>query len=85
MIRLVRLSTGADGQSQVSEEEVELEPAGTDRASAWVPAREVRFQESPPGAELDWHVAPRRQYVITLSGVLEFTTRRGRGLPGGPR
>ena len=84
MIRLLRLSTGADGQSLVSEEHVVLEPTGTDRASAWAPAREVRFQESPPGAELDWHVAPRRQYVITLSGVLEFTTRGGAVFRVGP-
>ena len=25
----------------------------------------------------DWHDAPERQYVITLSGTLEFTTRDG--------
>ncbi|MGV3632881.1 MAG: hypothetical protein ACO1NY_00915, partial [Pseudorhodoplanes sp.] len=26
---------------------------------------------------LDWHVAPCRQYVVTLSVTLEFTTRDG--------
>jgi hypothetical protein len=26
---------------------------------------------------LDWHTAPHVQYVITLSGILEFTTRGG--------
>ena len=26
---------------------------------------------------LDWHTAPHVQYVITLSGTLEFTTRDG--------
>ena len=37
----------------------------------------VSFEESPPGSSLDWHRAPARQYVITLSGTLEFETRLG--------
>ncbi|HEX8892112.1 MAG TPA: cupin domain-containing protein [Terriglobales bacterium] len=37
----------------------------------------VYFKESPPDSSLDWHDAPERQYVVTLSGMLEFTTRDG--------
>lgn len=37
----------------------------------------IYFKESPPRSALDWHDAPERQYVITLSGTLEFTTRDG--------
>ena len=37
----------------------------------------VYFNESLPDSPLDWHDAPARQYVITLSGTLEFTTRDG--------
>jgi len=84
VIRLIRLYTGADGQSQVSDELVALGPNGSDRASPWEHAGEVRFQESPPGAHLEWHNAPRRQYVITLAGVLEFTTRDGAVFRIGP-
>ncbi len=84
VIRLVRLSTGTDGQSHVSEGEVDLAETGLDLASAWEPAAEVRFQESPPDAHLDWHDAPRRQYVITLTGRLEFTTRGGETFRLGP-
>jgi quercetin dioxygenase-like cupin family protein len=40
-------------------------------------ATAIRFQESPAGSALDWHTAPHAQYVITLSGTLEFTTRDG--------
>ena len=40
-------------------------------------AASVYFKESPPHSLLDWHNAPERQYVITLSGTLEFTTRDG--------
>ena len=37
----------------------------------------IHFKESPPHSSLDWHAAPEAQYVITLSGTLEFTTRDG--------
>ncbi|HXY91993.1 MAG TPA: cupin domain-containing protein [Acidimicrobiia bacterium] len=77
MIRLVRLSTGPDGQSHVEEGALPLDAAGRDLASSWMLASRVRFEESPAGSALDWHVAPRRQFVITLSGTLEFVTRGG--------
>ena len=35
----------------------------------------LHFEETAAGSALDWHTAPRAQYVITLSGTLEFTTR----------
>ncbi|HEX8896474.1 MAG TPA: hypothetical protein VF783_24365, partial [Terriglobales bacterium] len=40
-------------------------------------AAPVYFKESPPDSSLNWHDAPERQYVVTLSGMLEFTTRDG--------
>jgi quercetin dioxygenase-like cupin family protein len=39
---------------------------------------------SPPASSLDWHEAPERQYVITLSGTIEFTTRGGETFVMGP-
>lgn len=77
MIRLVRLFTGPDGQSHVEESTMRLDPLGPDSASGWLPTASARFQQSPPGSELPWHDAPRRQYVVTLTGTLEFTTRDG--------
>jgi hypothetical protein len=77
VIRLVRLFTGPDGESHVEESTLELDPAGRDHATAWLPGGPVRFQQSPPGSALDWHDAPQRQYVVTLTGTLEFTTRGG--------
>jgi hypothetical protein len=35
------------------------------------------FEETPAHSSLDWHHAPTTQYVITLSGGLEFVTRGG--------
>jgi quercetin dioxygenase-like cupin family protein len=67
-IRFVHLYTGDDGESHVSDGAVEHGPSG---------AVTVRFEESEPGSSLSWHNAPEHQYVITLSGTLEFETRLG--------
>jgi quercetin dioxygenase-like cupin family protein len=75
VIRQVRLSTGPDGQSHVEEGAVALDP--TTGRTPWAAAGPVSFQESPAGSSLEWHDAPHRQYVVTLSGTLEFTTRDG--------
>jgi len=69
MIRCIHLPTGPGGRSHV--EYITL-PIGTVQE-----ATAIRFEESPAGSTLDWHTAPRVQYVITLSGTLEFTTRDG--------
>jgi quercetin dioxygenase-like cupin family protein len=50
---------------------------GTARRSRSWQTTEVSFEESPAGSSLGWHRAPVRQYVITLSGTLEFETRLG--------
>src|SRR5580704_16124154 len=34
-------------------------------------------KETPPHSSYDWHDDPEPQYVITLSGMLEFATRDG--------
>jgi len=75
---LIRLFTGSDGESHFERGTVELPMFhGTSHRSRPAKATEITFAESPPGSSLDWHRAPVRQYVITLSGTLEFATRLG--------
>jgi quercetin dioxygenase-like cupin family protein len=69
MIRAFKLFTGPDGKSRVERGHV------VENETAAVTA--VAFQESPAGASSDWHHDPTTQYVITLSGTLEFTTGNG--------
>ena len=83
--RLVRLYTGDDGQSHVSEGQIELHPLDQlNAASPFEPVARLRFEETAPGSGLAWHTAPVRQYVITLSGTLEFETRDGTRFTVGP-
>jgi hypothetical protein len=76
MIRCVRLWSGKDGQSHFEEGRVALAPGSHgDLLSGKVPVTSVSFQETASGGTLDWHTAPVRQFVITLSGTLDFETR----------
>jgi quercetin dioxygenase-like cupin family protein len=69
MIRAYRLYTGADGNSHVV--------AGSVNGGPFVDVESIHFKETPAHSSLDWHDAPTYQYVITLAGVLEFTTIGG--------
>ncbi|KPX41387.1 hypothetical protein RA263_24155 [Pseudomonas syringae pv. tagetis] len=37
----------------------------------------LHFKETPAHSTYEWHPAPEEQYVITLSGTLEFSTTGG--------
>ena len=69
MIRAYLLYTGSDGHSHVTR--------GNIAPNVLINAESISFKETPPDASYDWHQAPISQYVITLSGVLEFTTKTG--------
>jgi quercetin dioxygenase-like cupin family protein len=75
---VIRLYTGDDGESHFEEAPMELPrlEGSAHRSQSW-DATQVSFEESPPGSSLEWHRAPARQYVITLTGTLEFETRLG--------
>jgi quercetin dioxygenase-like cupin family protein len=76
MLRCIRLWTGDDGQSHFQSGAIELE-AGVrgDFLSQKTDAVSIAFQETDSGGSFDWHTAPARQFVITLSGTLDFVTR----------
>jgi hypothetical protein len=77
-IKLICLFTGEDGQSHFAVGTIEWHHLETLNAiSCMEPAQGIHFEETKAGASLDWHNAPHRQYVITLSGRLEFETRAG--------
>ncbi|HVU98476.1 MAG TPA: hypothetical protein VHE34_24800 [Puia sp.] len=69
MIIAYHLYTGPDGDSHVTR--------GYIPDAALVKAESILFKETPAHSSFDWHDAPNTQYVITLSGTLEFTTRNG--------
>jgi quercetin dioxygenase-like cupin family protein len=42
-----------------------------------VDARNISFRETASGGSFEWHHAPAKRYVITLTGTLEFETKSG--------
>ena len=78
MIRCVRIWTGGDGNSCFEEGAIDLAGgARGDLLSEKSGTVSVSFQETRSGGTFAWHDAPIRQFVITLSGTLDFQTRRG--------
>jgi len=71
--RILRLYSGNDGESHFEDVEIALPEAGAaGLLSALSPATGIIFRETDPGYDYDWHNAPRRQYVINLSGGVEI-------------
>jgi quercetin dioxygenase-like cupin family protein len=76
MIDCVRLWTGKDDESHFERGVLDLEPGMRgDWLSAKYGTTTVSFQETHTGGTFEWHTAPTRQFVITLSGTLDFMTR----------
>ncbi len=82
MPNFVRVYSGADGQSHLEEFEPDWNPfvdtegahgEGTPLESA----TGITIRRNPPGYFLDFHCAPRRQYIITIAGELELGTGDG--------
>jgi hypothetical protein len=80
-VTIHRLYTGPDGQTHVEIIEAKFDNGGFKLAGAGQGA-EVR--RAPPGRVADWHTAPRRQYVITLSGHGEVELNDGTKIELGP-
>jgi quercetin dioxygenase-like cupin family protein len=69
MIRAYRLYTGPDSDSHVT--------VGSIHPDVLVNATSIHFKETAAHSNYDWHNDPVPQYVLTLSGILEFTTKGG--------
>ena len=75
-MKITRLYTGKDGHSHFGEIEVEDEKLQAGEG--------IVFRYAPPGHVQQWHPAPRRQYVITLSGEAEIEISGGTKRRFGP-
>jgi hypothetical protein len=83
LVRVTRIYTGDDGQSHFEELEVPLS-LGSDRLSDLVPLTGVMFRNTRSGSNLDYHPAPRRQFVVTLTGRVEVGCGDGTARVFGP-
>ena len=77
---IVRLYTGEDEQSHFEELSLESHPNLTSMQAA----KGVMFRLFEAGYFSDWHLAPQKQYVVTLSGEMEIVVGDGTKRHFGP-
>ena len=84
-MKMLRLYTGNDGESHFEEVEIDLQPGQfAGRYSDPVRVKTVIFRETDGAYDLDYHTAPRRQFVINLRGSVELETGLGEKRVLGP-
>ena len=77
-MKIIRLYADDNGESHFQDVDVELQaPTKSGRVSARLPATGIIFREVPGGYDLDWHPAPRRQYIIDLDAGVQLTASDG--------
>ena len=80
-LMITHLYTGPDGQTHADE----IEAKFNDKEVAMLmQSKGAELHRAKAGAVDDWHNAPRRQYVITLSGRAELEVAGGKKIPVGP-
>jgi hypothetical protein len=84
-VTVTRLYTGSDGQTHSETVDIKLmPPSGGGEQSGPLVATGMQFRRFPPGWVNDWHTAPQRQYVITLSGRSEVEMAGGKKFVNNP-
>ena len=91
-VSFIRLYTDANGVSHFSKETLPLAPvAGGQGMEANLAVsrigdvKGVMFAQLKAGATEDWHIAPRRQFMVCVRGIVEITASDGqkeRMIPG---
>ena len=77
-MRIHNLYEDEHGQSHFRDIEVEWISEGRGgKLSERQPATGIIFRQVQPDYELDWHPAPRRQYIINLDAGVEITASDG--------
>ena len=79
-IVMTRIYTGPDGLSHA--EDIEMKLNGN--ATEMIKATGIEFSRRAPNNSNEWHVGPRRQFVITLSGRGEIEVAGGQKVAVGP-
>ena len=71
-MKVVRIYTGDDNQTHFEDVDLPYTPGGESETTPPRAASQAKFNRYPADFALDWHTAPQRQYVVTLSGQAEI-------------
>ena len=82
---ITRLYTGSDGESHFEDVDIPLDNVvGSQRMSERKIATGIIFRETSGEYDLNWHNAPRRQFIINLEGGVEIIIGDGSSRILGP-
>ena len=77
-MRIHNLYVDDDGETRWRDIEVDwVEERNFSKLSARLPATGIIFRQTSGDYDLDWHPAPRRQYIINLDGGVKITASTG--------
>ena len=81
----VRLYTGPDGNSYFEDVEVALQDRGSGtELSDIFPVKGMMLRRNTADYQLDYHTAPRRQFIVNLTGTVEIVASGGETRRFGP-
>jgi quercetin dioxygenase-like cupin family protein len=84
-MHIARIWTDERGESHYQDIEIDVVPAGPlGRMSAPLPVTSMILRENDPAYDFDWHVTPRRQYIVMLAGLVEIQVSDGESRVFGP-
>ena len=81
---ITHLYTGPDGQTHAEEIEAKFATGNGNDIFKMIATTGAELHRASAGRVSDWHTAPRRQYVITLSGHGELEVAGGKKIAVGP-
>ena len=77
-MRIHNIYVDDDGETHWRDIEVEWEESRDfSKLSARLPATGIIFRQTSGDYDLDWHPAPRRQYIVNLDGGVKITASDG--------
>ena len=84
-MRIHNLYKDANGETHFRDIEIEwVEEKHMSKLSKCFPATGIIFRETSGDYDLDWHPAPRRQYIINLDAGVQITASDGESRIIGP-
>ena len=84
-MKITRIYTGPDGESHFEDIDISLDNVvGSQKMSKLKNATGIIFRETSGEYDLNFHNAPRRQFIITLEGQVELVVGDGTSRILGP-
>jgi hypothetical protein len=85
LVKYFRIYSDENGETHFEDVDIEMEEQNPQSfLSMMYPTIGVIFRRTPSDQFIDWHPAPRRQFVVTLSGQAEVEASDGEVRQIGP-